>query len=57
MLEVLLGDGEMTMYDGRALSRSLSRVFPLSTWTTFLYLYVHHLYRCVQHYELYEYQV
>ena len=24
MLEVLLGDGEMTMYDGRALSRSLS---------------------------------
>ena len=30
MLEILLGDGEMTMYGGRTLSLSLSLAFSLS---------------------------
>ena len=43
MLEVLLGDGEMTMYDGRALSRSLSLSLAFS-------LSLHRLHFCISTY-------
>ena len=45
MLEVLLGDGEMTMYDGRALSRSLSLSLSLA-----FSLSLHRLHFCISTY-------